>query len=225
MIIRSEVSSVVTWVHTLTDQVFEALVEVRDATVGLADASAGGLVSTDLAELRPLLLRHLGGTIAGLGFIATPGLLRDAPWFLEWWQHDPAGPKHFVTDLNPASSAFYDYTHWDWFSRPQNGVDRSICGPYVDYLCTDEYSLTFSAPVRAGGAFIGVAAADVFVSTFEATIRPALLELPVAAFLTNSAGRVVASNTTKWLTGSLFRGDPTYTAHPVGNLDLTLQVF
>jgi hypothetical protein len=219
------VSSVVTWVHTLTDQVFEALEEVRDATVGLAEDAADRLVSTDLAKLRPLLLRHLGATIVGLGFIAAPGLLPDAPWFLEWWQHDPAGPPtHFVTDLDPASSAFYDYTHWDWFSRPQNGVDRSICGPYVDYLCTDEYSLTFSAPVIAGGAFIGVAAADVFVSTFEATVRPALMELPVAAFLTNSAGRVVASNTTKYLTGSVFRDDPGYTRHPVGTLDLTLRV-
>ena len=65
-------------------------------------------------------------------------------------------------------SAYSDYTHWDWFALPRDTGQRAVAGPYVDYLCSDEYSLTLSAPVTVGGRFIGVAAADVYLRRFEA---------------------------------------------------------
>ncbi|WP_143737398.1 cache domain-containing protein [Microbispora sp. GKU 823] len=158
-------------VRETAEGVFEALREVRDAAVACV-LPAGGTrrpVVADLAALRPLLwarLRggalpaHLPALIAGIGFIAAPGLLADAPWYLEWWQENPSGdPVQLLRNMDPASSAFYDYTHWDWYAGPFSGAERTICGPYVDYLCTDEYSLTLSVPVRPGGASAGVAAA------------------------------------------------------------------
>lgn len=217
-----EVGAAITWVNTITDEVFDALHAVREATVRLAGPQ---MTTGDLAALRPLLHHYLGAIIAGIGFIAAPGLLADAPWYLEWWQHDPSGPPvKLVKDLDPASSAFYDYTHWDWYKGPSSGVEHTVCGPFVDYLCTDEYGFTFSVPVLAGGAFIGVAAADVLVRSFEAAVTPALREISAPAFMTNGSGRVVASNTAKWLTGSLFRGDPSFTVHPIGDLRLSLVV-
>ncbi|WP_214104412.1 cache domain-containing protein [Acrocarpospora catenulata] len=222
----AQVGTAVARVAQLTDQVYAALREVRDATVTALRDSLGAApapVVADLAALRPLLWRRLGALIAGIGFIAAPGLLADAPWYLEWWQENPSGrPVQLLRDLDPSSSAFYDYTHWDWYTGPQAGVEHTICGPYVDYLCTDEYSLTLSVPVTVSGAFLGVAAADVFVRRFEAAVLPALREIPGPAFLTNAEGRVVASTTARWITGAAYRGAPGFTAHPIRDLPLSL---
>ncbi|MEO3858296.1 cache domain-containing protein [Acrocarpospora sp. B8E8] len=223
------VNAAVTRVTEVADEVFTTLREVRTATAATAGSVRGRTpVAADLATLRPLLWSRLdpgrlGALIAGIGFIAAPGLLADAPWYLEWWQENPSGrPVQLLRDLDPSSSAFYDYTHWDWYTGPLAGAEHTICGPYVDYLCTDEYSLTLSVPVTVAGAFIGVAAADVFVRRFEAAVDPALREIPAPALLTNAEGRVVASNTTRWITGSAYRGAPGFTAHPIADLPFAL---
>ncbi|WP_424534589.1 hypothetical protein ACOZ38_30580 [Sphaerisporangium viridialbum] len=213
-------------VSDTAERVFRALREVRAAAaeqIVLVRRGGREPVTADLAALRPLLFGHLGALIAGIGFIAAPGLLADAPWYLEWWQDNPGGaPAQLLRDLDPASSAFYDYTHWDWFAGPHAGAERTVCGPYVDYLCTDEYSLTLSVPVLVEGVFVGVAAADVFVRAFEGAVTPALRSIPGPAFLVNASGRVVASTTAKWLAGSVFRGAAGFTAYPCGDLPLRL---
>ncbi|MEV4177739.1 hypothetical protein [Nonomuraea sp. NPDC049709] len=224
--VDGEVGRAVACVRAAVEGVFAALDDVRERTaVLIADRRRAGrpLGRADLATLRPALFRRLGGLVAGIGFIAAPGLLADAPWWLEWWQDDPSGrPVQLLRDLDPASSAFYDYTHWEWYTGPAGGAERTICGPYVDYLCTDEYSLTLSVPVTAGGGFAGVAAADVFVRRFEGEIVPVLREVPVPAFVISAAGRVVASNTARWIGGSVFRGEAGFETHPCGGLPLSL---
>ncbi|MCT9930600.1 cache domain-containing protein [Planotetraspora sp. A-T 1434] len=223
-----DAEAVVERVREAADGVFAALGEVRDATVACLRPRGGRPVAADLAALRPLLWARLNGSrlsalIAGIGFIAAPGLLADAPWYLEWWQENPAGdPVQLLRDLDPSSSAFYDYTHWDWYTGPHSGAERTICGPYVDYLCTDEYSLTLSVPVVLDGVFIGVAAADVFVRRFESAVLPALRRIPATAFLVNAEGRVVASNTARWVAGSVYRGTEGFAVRPVGDLPLSL---
>ncbi|TDD79571.1 hypothetical protein [Actinomadura rubrisoli] len=213
-------------VRATLDGVFATVARVRDASARrLAEVGDTGRdpVSADLAPLRPLLLAHLGPLVSGLGFIAAPGLLADAAWYLEWWQTGPTGsPSQLLRDLNPESSALYDYTCWDWFTGPRSGAEKTVCGPYVDYLCSDEYVLTLSAPVRVAGAFVGVAAADVYARTFENEIVPALREIPAPAFVVNAPGRVMASNTASWAPGAAYRGDPGFAARPCGDLSLSL---
>ncbi|MEU8251532.1 cache domain-containing protein [Nonomuraea sp. NPDC048916] len=216
-----------TRVCRVAEEMFGVLNEVRELTAARARAvrdSGRRLATADLEGLRPLLFRRLGVVlISGIGFIAAPGLLADAPWYLEWWQESPSGrPSQLLPDLDPSSSAFYDYTHWDWYAGPHAGAERTICGPYVDYLCTDEYSLTLSVPVTLDGLFIGVAAADVFVRRFEAAVLPALREIPGPAFLTNSQGRVVVSNTARWVAGSVYRGTEGFNVKPLANVPLSL---
>jgi hypothetical protein len=207
-------------VRATLDGVFTTVAQVRDATARcLEDVHRAGRAPTraDLAALRPLLFSRLGPIVCGLGFIAAPGLLADAAWYLEWWQTGPAGrPSQLLRDLNPESSVLYDYTDWEWFTEPQGGAEKTVCGPYVDYLCSDEYVLTLSAPVRVGGAFAGVAAADVFARTFENEVVPALREIPAPAFVVNAPGRVMASNTATWPPGAVYREVPGYAARPCG---------
>ncbi|MGH3313096.1 MAG: cache domain-containing protein [Streptomyces sp.] len=193
--------------------VFDAVTETCTDTAALlaSIAAAGRRPSTaDLAALRPLLHAQLEtpGLVSGAGFVAAPGLLSDAPaaW-LEWWQTGPGGEiRPLLLDLDPEHSAYADYTHWEWFALARDTGQRAVAGPYVDYLCSDEYSLTLSVPVTVGGRFMGVAAADVYLPRFEAALMPVLQRLPGPACLVNSRGRVAVSTDARRLAGSLLKG-------------------
>ncbi|MGW1590296.1 PDC sensor domain-containing protein [Streptomyces sp. NPDC002386] len=194
------------------ETVFEAVAAIRaDTTALLARVSARGgrPASADLAALRPGLHHRLTcqELVSGAGFVAAPGLLADVPAWLEWWQKGTDGDlRPLLLDLDPDHSAYSDYTHWDWFTLPRDTGRRAVAGPYVDYLCSDEYSLTLSAPVETEGRFAGVAAADVYLRHFEAAVLPLLRRLPRPAHLVNARGRVAASADPAHLAGSLTRG-------------------
>lgn len=194
------------------EAVFAVVAETcADTAELLARVSAQGRrpASADLAALRPGLHLRLARQelVSGVGFIAAPGLLSDVPAWLEWWQTTSEGDvRPLLLDLDPNRSAYSDYTHWDWFALPRDTGRRAVAGPYVDYLCSDEYSLTLSAPVEVAGRFMGVAAADVYLRHFEATALPLLRELSGPAHLVNARGRVAASADPAHLAGSLTKG-------------------
>lgn len=181
-----------------------------DTTALLAEVAAQARPATvDLAALRPGLHLRLARQelVSGVGFVAAPGLLSDVPAWLEWWQStSDGGIRPLLLDLDPEHSAFADYTHWDWFALPRDTGERAVAGPYVDYLCSDECSLTLSAPVLMEGRFAGVAAADVYLRHFEAAVMPMLHRLPGPARLVNARGRAAASTDPRRLVGSLSKG-------------------
>ncbi|MFJ9817345.1 cache domain-containing protein [Streptomyces sp. NPDC101151] len=194
------------------ETVFEAVAATRaDTAALLAKAAAQGRrpASADLAALRPGLHQRLTrqDLVSGVGFVAAPGLLSDVPAWLEWWQTGADGDvRPLLLDLDPGHSAYSDYTHWDWFALPRDTGCRAVAGPYVDYLCSDEYSLTLSVPVEIEGRFAGVAAADVYLRHFEAAVLPLLRQLSRPARLVNARGRVAASADPAHLAGSLTKG-------------------
>ncbi|WP_225823620.1 hypothetical protein [Streptomyces naphthomycinicus] len=194
------------------EAVFETVAATRaDTAAVLHRVAAEGRrpASRDLAALRPglhLRLRH-ERLVSGVGFVADPGLLADVPAWLEWWQSGADDAVHpLLLDLDPRRSAYSDYTHWDWFALPRDTGRRAVAGPYVDYLCSDEYSLTLSEPVQVQGRFAGVVAADVYLRHFEAAVLPLLRRLSRPARLVNARGRVAASTDPAQLAGSLTRG-------------------
>lgn len=134
------------------------------------------------------------GLISGAGVIVAPGVLTNAPFWMEWWWAVPdRDPETLRVNLEPAAPDFFDYTTADWYVTPERTGKRHIAGPYVDYVCSNEYAMTFAQPVRAGGKFVGVAALDVTVAGFEALALPALESLGEPATLVNGAGRVITS--------------------------------
>lgn len=201
--------------------VFDAVTETTADTAGLLAAVAAEdrqPTTADLAALRPGLHERLArlALMSGAGFVAAPGLLADAEAWLEWWQTGPGGDaRPLLLDLDPQHSAYSDYTHWEWYALARDTGRRAVAGPYVDYLCSDEYSLTLSVPVTVAGRFTGVAAADVYLSDFEAAVMPVLQRLPGPACLVNSRGRVAVSTYPQHLAGSLLKG-PDFTAVPAG---------
>lgn len=211
------VADVAARVSDVLEGVFEAVGRTNaDTQAVLASAIRDGRrpVSADLAALRPGLHTCLTqyDLVSGIGFVATPGLLDDVPAWLEWWQTSAAGTvRPLLLDLDPDQSAYHDYTQWDWFSLPRDTGQRAVAGPFVDYLCSDEYSLTLAAPVTVDGRFMGVAAADIYLRRFEAVVMPLLQRLPGPACLVNARGRVAASTDPHHLVGSLTK-DPDFAA-------------
>ena len=61
-------------------------------------------------------------------------------------------------------------------ATPLRSMSRRVAGPYVDYACTNEYAVTLSMPVPDGDDLLGVAAADVLVSSLETRVLPALTD-------------------------------------------------
>ncbi|MFI5958163.1 cache domain-containing protein [Cryptosporangium sp. NPDC051539] len=205
-------TGVVTKVQEVVEEVFAEVAALRQGAETLferARRSGTEVVRDDLAELYPTLttpVRTPGGPAKGAGFVAAPHALADAPWWLEWWIREPSGePSRLIVDVDPDGEHFHDYTTLPWYRDPQRTGLRNVTGPYVDYLCTDEYTLTFTESVRDGGRFLGVVGSDVDVSRFEVTVLPSLRAVPGAATLINAHGRVIASNSPRRTGGSLVR--------------------
>ncbi|MEC3980643.1 cache domain-containing protein [Amycolatopsis sp. H20-H5] len=196
---------VVEQVSALVEGVFDRLKPALAGVEALL-AEAGEARAADLDRLRPQVVDALGGLVIGAGFVSAPRVLADQEFGFEWWTSDPgAEPTQLFISLDPASEQFLDYTRQSWFTVPRDTGRRHINGPYVDYLCTDEYTLTFAVPAKRGGTFAGVVGADVYVREFERTLQPKLRTLGGKAALVNAQGRVIVSNSARLATGSLVR--------------------
>jgi hypothetical protein len=161
----------------------------------------------DLSTIRPTVLAHLSehARLAGTGVIAAPGVLADQPRWLEWWRRPPAAsnPLPLAVDLDTGNIGSYDYPLAPWFDVPYRTGRRVVVGPYVDYAGTDEYILTFAAPISSDAGFFGVAAADIRTNDFERAMLPTLNSEGPATVLVNATGRVLASNTPTMIVGSM----------------------
>ena len=166
----------------------------------------------DLVALRPVIFNILNtrrGLVAGSGVIMTPDLLRDAPRWLEWWWTTPAGtPEALRINLDPSAPDFFDYTTADWYATPARTLRRWVSGPYVDYVCTNTYTITLATPVLTDDQLVGVAAADVLIASLEPRVLPVLTAIPHPVVLASGDGRVIASNSPYWAPGmSISLGD------------------
>lgn len=186
-------------------------------------------VLADLGVVRPAAaveLRRSDGLVAGCGLVADPGLITDAPWHLAWWTGGgdrEIAPLRVVSD--PACDGFRDYTVLEWWAVPRRTGRRHVTGPYVDYLCTDAYTLTFTVPVRRAGAMAAVVGSDVYVARAERLLLPALRACGRPATVVNRAGRVVVSTLPEHVTGSLVRSLPAgWARHDVGDVPFSVLV-
>jgi hypothetical protein len=160
--------------------------------------------------------------LAGAGFVAAPEALRDSAYWLQWWTvGDDGAIAALRVQTDPAADDFRDYTGLDWYAGPRDSGAPHLTGPYVDYLCTDEYTLTFTQPVvrpvRGLGESVpaqrplhlaGVVGADRAVRAREHRVLPPMARVPQPTVLVGHTGRVVTSSGTGWVTGDLVRDVP-----------------
>ena len=197
----------------LVDVLAGALWAEIDALAALVE-DACGAPPTRRADL-PIeqrctrLIEESAGRIAGAGFVAAPGALADAEYWLEWWLGDPdGGHRRLQAELDPHAIGFRDYTELPWYAVPARTGERHVTGPYVDYVCTDQHTLTFTRPVRRGPAFVGVVGADVLATRLDTELGEALADSPAPTVLVNRTGRVVVASEPDWVVGDLLRGLP-----------------
>ena len=138
----------------------------------------------------------------GAGFCATDAIVSEGNP-LAWWQ----GPERSLlasSTFGPGQAAI-DLQRLEWFRVPAETLQGHIAGPFVDYLCSNEITLTASIPVLLDDKFVGVLCADVLVASLEDLLLPLLSKLEGAAFV-NSNGRVVVSANPGYETGDRFVG-------------------
>jgi hypothetical protein len=174
------------------------------ATIGAHDR--GTLTATrmdDLIEPHAYgILDHPDEPVYGAGFIAAMDLLSDAPSHLAWWQGSDR--RKLVFPAQSVKQAI-DYRELEWFRVPSTTGEAHVAGPYVDYLCSDEYTMTAAAPVVVDGTFVGVAGLDVLVDTVERRLTPPLRALGAPLLLVNGVGRVLVSTDPRFAAGDVLR--------------------
>lgn len=149
-----------------------------------------------LRDLRPL-------PVYGAGFIAAIDMLRDARGHLSWWQG--ADWRKLVLAAQTVNKERIDYSELEWYRVPVTTGRSHVAGPYVDYLCSDEYTITLATPVWVDGTFVGVLAFDLLIEEVERQLLPRLDDLGVDITLVNGIGRVVISTDPLRATGETIR--------------------
>lgn len=196
-------------------------------------------VDAVVEPLTAALLAQQDYALAGGGFVAAHHALGDAPWHMAWWQ----GRSKELPVLSSVESMGEAYSRREWFTVPLETGVRHVTGPYVDFICTDEYTVTLTSPVSVAGRVVGVVGADVFVESLEQILLPGLRRLHPEASLVNRVGRVVVSADPQLPAGRLLVGDWRNAAdprrmelrgtesasrmaavHPCGNLPLAVAV-
>jgi hypothetical protein len=199
-------SAILGRVATWRDELLVA-VEAHPPSRSTLDALVESLVASALSEQ--------GTAIIGAGFVATPGYLPDAYWHLAWWlgaqdtvglETGAAAPtRRLATVTDPTSDQFRDYTNLEWWRVPERTGSPHITGPYVDYLCTDDYTLTVTMPVYSSATLIGMVGVDSYVKNIESLLLPHLYRIGCPATVVNASGRVVASSDPRRAPGSILR--------------------
>ena len=211
---RSNADAGVSHVAAVFDPVFERLerwAALVEEYVGRSDSDRNTLDPLMEALVRREFADSDGGVI-GAGFVSAPSFLG---WHLAWWLGGQnaagsalptVGIRQLETIDDSNDESFRDYTALEWWQVPERTGRRHVTGPYVDYLCTDEYTLTLTLPVyRNVTELIGVVGIDLSVDQIERELVPRLTAGVVTVTVVNASGRVVVSTDTRLATGALLR--------------------
>lgn len=167
----------------------------------LSGAQLAALVEADVSRILDSTERPLYGA----GYCASDEVVSEGNP-LAWWQ----GPERSLlasSTFGPGQAAI-DLVRLEWYRVPAATGERHVAGPFVDYLCSNEITITSAMPVEVDGKFCGVICADVIVASLEQVLLPRVAEL-VDATLVNFGGRVVVSTDPSYETGDRYAGaDP-----------------
>lgn len=196
--------------------VFDTLQPLIARTVGLFASPVRSSQITTLDDLAIDALNRPDGLVVGAGFVAAAGALVDQEYWLQWWSdyNTPRTgvPEQLTVETDPRSESFNDYTRLPWFAVPARTGRRHVTGPYVDYLCTDEYTLTYTVPLILSGTLVGVVGADVYAREMVSALAARLDAFDSPVTIVNASGRVLAATGSDLETGDLLHDHATIDA-------------
>lgn len=207
------ISSAATHTDIVSDYFGRAIAALKeweeDFLDDLREARALGPVTTDAldAMVAPYAHRTFAADLPvyGAGFIAALDSLADARSHLAWWQG--IDRTQLVLAAQSVTKQHIDYSELEWYRVPQQTGEAHVAGPYVDYLCSDEYTITVALPVMLDGAFAGVAGLDLLIDEVERDLTPRLARLGTDISVVNGIGRVLLSTSSWRETGDSIRSD------------------
>lgn len=190
--------------------------ETGTALAALSTKVTGTAVDKLIRPAVEELVRTPGGYIAGAGFLANAGLLGPERSYIAWWQGEELEHVDALANFSPNSIS--RYVKSEWFRVPVDTGQAHVTGPYVDFLCTDEYVLTFTHPVfcHADGPVSGIVGMDVTVQRLERGALPALRRIGDRATLVNADGRAIVSAASDIAAGDLAAAEVGCSVYPVG---------
>ena len=163
--------------------------------------------------------------LIGAGFIAAPQYVNGRDAHFAWWL-GPLASNPLLGNTSGASRLdlatrvhteyLRDFRELEWYAVPEATNQTHVTGPYVDQLCTCDYIITLTMPVRLGERMIGVVGADVYVKRLEQVLLPHFLALPGPVVLVNQSGRVVISTEPTLPAGDILPNR----RHPADGFDL-----
>lgn len=188
-----------TWRPRLQHQLAEYLPQRS-----LTGAQLSALIEDDANAM----LESTDRPIYGAGFCATDSVVNEGNP-LAWWQ----GPDRALlaaSTFAPGQESIDLHRKVEWFRVPAETRAPHIAGPFVDYLCSNEITLTSAIPVDLDDEFVGVLCADVLVASLEDLLLPLISGLDGAAIV-NASGRVVVSANEAFETGDRFLSSAEHT--------------
>ncbi|TFC48220.1 hypothetical protein E3T26_10740 [Cryobacterium sp. TMT1-21] len=210
---------------------FRTLEGWRDAIVAAGPVRAAELDALVEALVVPALRAEPpapGGVpeslLIGAGFIAAPQYVTGRDAHFAWWLGPLAGTPLLGTTSGPSrldlaarvnTEFLRDFRELEWYQVPESTNHTHVTGPYVDHLCTFDYVITLTMPVRVDRDMVGVVGADVFVKSLEQVLLPHFLALASPVLLINEAGRVVVSTEPSLPAGDILPNP----RHPLGDYD------
>ncbi len=203
--VSADVAAALDALDDLTGRAFDVVDAIAEATLRqleLADPPRRSTLS-GIDQLTVDLVERSGELVQGAGFVAAVGLFEDAPWWLEWFARDDGKVQRLLVQTDPNGGGFYDYEHLPWYVVARDTGHRHVTGPYVDYLCTEDYTLTFTTPLTVRDRFVGVAGCDVRVNAAEQRLLPSLRTARGRLAVVNAHGRIIASNSGRHVCGDL----------------------
>ena len=90
------------------------------------------------------------------------------------------------------ASAEYDYTAWEWFRQPLERRQGVWGEPYFDEGGGNVMMITYSAPIRHGEKYAGVATVDISLENLLSQVRSLRVGGTGYAFIVTGNGRLIA---------------------------------
>lgn len=174
----------------------ELLTAIKQAVVAVSEKVPDPDFGTSLFDACAEQLQN-HPLLSGIGLAAAPDSGRESvDWFV---RESPRGAlqseriRRRGVDLSASAPGEEGYRGFDWYTLPASRGQSTVVGPYVDFLCGDEYTLTLSVPAVHDGIFTGVFVADIAVGAIEHELLPHLSGAESPLVVAHVDGRVLVS--------------------------------